>query len=308
MKFVPILLLTGILAGCSKKNDQQQSFSEPVYSKQYRHHSTTVIITLSETNLPTSGSIQLMIDVHVPAGIGVIFPELGNFIHPFSEADGYAEPIQPLPNGKRLHRRVWKLTPGLSGDHTFQSMEILAGPNTIKTDPINIHIESLLPIGIDSFEIKDIAAPSALLPEEQHRHQLIQILSVSAGALIFLALGILLIRRRPQPEIPLSPHETAWRALENLPEDELEKIRALHTILLQFIGAYLNVPTAGKTLNEIISKLPRPVLLGQRHPLEDHLNASEQTRFSHKISAGFSAELEQYIRNFIQKNPEVPCD
>lgn len=303
-----ILSLFVAIIGCSKQPASVETVSEPVYSKQYRQHSTTAIVMLSETNIPTSGSIQLIIDVHAPAGMEVLLPEPGNFIYPFSVADGYTEPIQTLSNGKRLHRRVWKLTPGLSGDHIFQPLEILAGPEILKTDPINIHVESLLPAGTDSLAIKDIAAPMALLPEEQQRVQLIRILSGTAGALVLLMLGILLSRRRPKPEIPLNPHEVAWQALEDLPADDLERIQALNTILLQFIEAYLNVPTVGKTRNEIISKLPRPILLGQRYPLEDYLTASEAARFSHKVPPDFSENLEYYIREFIQKNKEAACD
>lgn len=303
-----ILSLVVAMIGCSKHPATVETISEPLYSKQYRQHSTTAIVMLSETNIPTSGSIQLIIDVHAPAGMEVHLPEPENCIHPFSVADGYTEPTQTLPNGKRLHRRVWKLTPGLSGDHMFQPLEILVGPEILKTDPIKIHVESLLPAGTDALEIKDIAAPIALLPEEQQRVQLIRILSGTAGALVLLMLVVLLSRRRPKPEIPLNPHEAAWRALEDLPADELEKIQALNTILLQFIEAYLNVPTIGKTRNEIISKLPRAVLLGQRYPLEDYLTASEAVRFSHKVPPDFSKKLEHYIREFIQKNKEAACD
>ncbi|MDF7798150.1 hypothetical protein P4C99_01650 [Pontiellaceae bacterium B1224] len=305
----PVLLscLFVAILGCSDKQDQSKSLTEPVYSKQYRQDSTTVIVTLSETNIPTSGKIQLMIDVHAPAGMEVILPDSGNFLEPFSVADGYTEPVQTLPNGKQLHRRVWILIPSLPGDHRFQPLEIMAGPDSLKTDALKIHVESLLPPGIDSFEIKDIAEPVALLPEEEQQLQLIKILSGGVCALIFLVLVIRLSRRRPKPEKVLSPHETAWLTLENLPEDELEKIQILHSLLLHFIEAVLNIPTTGKTLDEILPKLPKATLLGQRYSLEKYLNTSEQTRFSNKVPPGFSEELEQYVRKFIQQNPEVKC-
>jgi hypothetical protein len=184
---------------------------------------------------------------------------------------------------------------------------IQAGEDSIQTEPITIHVESILPSGFDTLEIKDIAAPVELLPEqEKTRHSIYTVLGVLL-ALIIVPL-LFRFRKSPKPEIILLPHEIAFQSLENLPNDPLEKIHELNRILRAFCEARFLVPTIGKTIDEIIRKLPKPVLLGQRYLLEQYLNASEQARFSHKFPPDFSEEMEAYVRKFIKKNKEDPCD
>ncbi|MDF7806525.1 hypothetical protein P4E94_03680 [Pontiellaceae bacterium B12219] len=306
--FGPILLITALLfSACSPKPEKQHTaFSEPVYSKQYRHGTATVILSLSETNIPVAGQIRMMLDVHTPPNTEISVPDLGSFIDSFRVADGYAEPLQSLPNGKQLYRRVWQLNPGPAGDCIFQPLEIIAGADSVQTEPIRIHVESILPDGFDALEIKDIAAPVELLPEQKKtRHTVYTALGI---LLALLLIPFIFRRKRPKPEIVLLPHEIALQSLENLPEDPIERIHELNRILRLFCEARFQVPTLGKTLDEIIEKLPKPILLGQRYPLEKYLTASDQARFSHAFPPEFSEEMERYIRKFIHKNKVDPCD
>ena len=214
LSFAAILLF----GGCSHEVAEHPVSSDPMLARQYRQGSAMLAVSLSETNIPTSGSIQLVLDVQVPPGIKVVFPEVGNAIDPFMISDGYAEPLQTLPNGKQRHRRVWTLVPALPGETVFQSMEIRAGTAHIATDPIAITTTSVLPPDLDVFEIKDIAAPIPLLPEQTRRRQLWKILLAGAVA-VLLVLAIVRIRR-PKPIIVLPPHH-AWLAKEeSLPQEK----------------------------------------------------------------------------------------
>ena len=299
-----LLLASLLLTGCLPKEDAATAtFSEPVYSQQYRQRAITAIVTLSETNIPTSGKIQLMVDVHAPVDTEVALPDLGNLITPFTVADSYSEPVQQLPNGKQLHRRVWTLVPGLPGEVLFQPLEITAGSAILKTAAVTIGVASLLPEGLEGFEIKDISAPVELLPEEEQRKQLGRIAGIAGSAVVFLFLIIKLIRR-PKQIIVLTPHEKAYLALQNLPEDEPERIQVLNGILLTFIEEYYKIPLAGKTLNEVCRVLPKKALLGRRHLLEKFLAANEQARFSHIIADDFAGELEGFAHKFIKATPE----
>ena len=267
-----------------------------------------VIVSLSETNIPTYGSIQFILDVHAPPKSKVVFPELESLVKPFTVSGGYTEPPQALPNGKQRHRRTWMLIPALPGETVFQSLEIHAGAATLLTEPIAVSVSSLLPPGLDIFEIKDIAAPAPLLPEQAKRRQLWKILFSAAMILAFL---VLLIRRmRKSVPIPvLPPHETAFQALERLPEDPLEKIQSLTEILVAYIGRRFRLPTAGKTIPEIIPFLPKKILLGRRYKLEKYLKTSEQARFSNRIPDGFADEFGQYVRAFVKETTEEDvCD
>ncbi len=301
---LPLLLL---LSGCSKEAAEQAVSAEPVLSRQYRQGSVTVIVSASETNIPAAGKIQLMIDVHAPPTAEVVFPDIGCFVEPFSVANGYGEPLQGLPSGKHLHRRVWTLVPSLPGETVFQSLEISAGSVSVKTEPINVLVTSLLPQNLDAFEIKDIAEPVALLPEEEQKQRLWLILSATAGVIAFLTFVIQRIFR-PEKVIVLAPHEAAFQALENLPDNGLEKIQALTEILLAFIAGRFKLPTSGSTVNEILPLLPTVILPERNQPLSTFLLKSEQVRFSNKVPAGFADELDQYIRSFVEEMKEEPCD
>ncbi|MDF7823323.1 hypothetical protein P4B35_04810 [Pontiellaceae bacterium B12227] len=299
---IPALLLAGCLP---EKEKVTPTFSEPVYSQQYRHRSITAIVTLSETNIPTSGKIQLMVDVHAPADTEVILPNLGSLVAPLSIGDSYSEPVQSLPNKKVLHRQVWTLLPALPGRVRLQPLEISAGTITLETAPVDVHVTSLLPDGVEGFEIKDITDPLELLPEEEQRKQLGLIAGATAAGLILLIFSIKLIRR-PKRMVVLTPHQKARAALQELPHDEMEKIQALNEILLAFVENYFNVSMAGKTLGEVCAALPKKALLGRRIKLEEFLTISEQARYSHIVSDHFPEEMEQFTIKFINETPEEP--
>lgn len=298
---LPILLIASILAGCSKQPASVETFSEPVYSQQYRQGSATVIVSLSETNIPTAGKIRMLLDVHAPLDADVILPDLGTLIEPFQVADGYAEPIQRLPNGKQLHRRAWVLTPGLAGETIFQPLEIYAGADRIKTAPMSIGVESLLPAGIDTFEIKDIAAPIEILPEQEKKRR-----SIYTALGVLLALGLIpfLIRltKRTKEESLIPAHESAFQSLEKLPEDPVEKIHELNRILRAYYQARFNIPMVGKTVVEML-----PIL--EDDEMIRFLESCEEIRFSNKVPTGFADQSEQFVRGFIERTMEVPpCD
>ena len=302
-----LLSLFVALFGCTEHREETDPRSDPVYSQHYRQRGVTVIVTLSETNIPTSGKIQLLLDVHAPANTKVVLPNLGHLVAPFSIADSHSEPVQNLPNKKWLHRRIWTLLPALPGNVRLQPLEISVGSITLATAPIEVQVSSMLPEGLEDFAIKDITAPVEFLPKEKQRKQIGRITAAGAGGLMVLILIIKWIRRPRKIEV-LSPHQKAYDALKELPEDPLEKVQALNEILLAFMNDFFHVPMAGKTLGEVCSALPKKVLLGRRPKLEQFLTTSEEARFSQIISDDFAEEMEQFTQTFIAATPEdKPC-
>ncbi|WP_372808753.1 hypothetical protein [Pontiella sp.] len=303
-----VLFASAALCGCREKSVRQSGAgAEPVYTKQYRQAAETVIVSLSETNLSTSGRIRLTIDVHAPEGEDVVIPEIEDAIAPFTVEESHTEPVRFLPNGKHLHRRVWTLDPGLPGQTQFQALEILAGPETLKTDPVAVTVSSLLPENLETPEIRDIAAPIEWLPEEQARLRIRYILLAVSG---LIALSVLVARmvRRPRKTQELSPQEAARQALDRLPEDELARIDEARRILLEFLDRQFQIPTAGKTTGEIIRTIPKYPLLGRRVTLVDKLTANDLVRFSNRIPEGYADSLVEYVRGFVEETMEVPCD
>jgi hypothetical protein len=306
MLSICIATIALLIIGCSKEVDEQTATSEPALSRQYRHESVTVIISVSKTNIATSGKIQLMLDVQVPPGTSVGFPEIDPFIEPFTIFESYSEPMRTLPNGKTLHRLVWQLAPSLSGETLFKPLEIGVGTVLIKTEPILIGVSSLLPKGLDAFEIRDIAAPANLLPEQRKQQRLWLILLATSLA-IALTLISFRLRRRTKPEVVVPPHVIAFHALENLPDEPLLRLDTLLRILLDYIGTIYGIPMAGKTNKDILQAIPRSPLLGHRDKLVRFLETSEQVRFSHMLPDLFVEESEQYVRRFVEDTKEETC-
>jgi len=297
---LPVLLSFAllVLAGCSEKQSEPLALSEPAYSKQYRNQALTTVVSLSETNISTAGKIILMLEVHTPDGVEPDFPTLGNIIEPFSVADGYSEPIQTLPNGKSLHRKVWILVPGLPGVSVFQSLEISADRDQIKTDPISVTVTSLLPPGTDELEIRDIAEPIELLPEQQKKRRLFYTV---IGIILLLGLipYILILLRKPKIEPRRLPHEAAFQSLENLPEDPVQRIHELNRIFRTYHEVRFGVPMIGKTAVEL------SVILEDTEMIQ-FLETCDDLRFSNKVPDDFVAEAEQFVRSTIEKTKEVP--
>lgn len=297
-----------LLAGCREEAVRREAATaEPAYSRQYRQAAATVIVSLSSTNIPTAGKIRLMVDVHAPPGAEVMVPEAGSAVDPFRVSDGYAEPVQYLPNGKHLHRRVWTLIPALPGDTVFQPLEIQAGTETIKTLPVTVGVTSLLPNDVEAYEIKDIAAPIEMLPEEKKRQQL-KFFLLGFSATMAIAAWLVSIVRRPKKIAVLPPPEAALRALDSLPDDALSCIDETRRILLEYLEDQFQVPTAGKTTGEIIRNIPKYPLLGRRIKLVDVLTTNDLVRFSNRIPEGYVDDFVGYVRSFVEESSEALCD
>jgi hypothetical protein len=299
------LLLLLLIAGCGKQSAKESvvSRSEPILAQQFRDGSTTVIISVSETNITTIGKVQLMLDLHAPLGTEVVFPEISSSIEPFTISSRYSEPQQVLPNGKILHRQVWILVPELPGDVLFNPLEISADNKILTTDPILITVRSILPPGLENFEIKDLAAPATLLPEEEKKQRLGMLL-IGTTILLILFTSVIRLFRRPK-NIPLiPPHEAAVQSLENLSDDPAIRIHELNRILRAYIESRFALPMIGKTTAEIL-----PLIKDNNfQDLVGFFERGEQIRFSNRIPDGFADEAEQIVRNFIETTkPEAPC-
>lgn len=295
-KFIPFTLIL-LIIGCSEKTAPTDSYSEPAYSKQYRADALTAIISLSETNITSAEKIVFMLEVHTPNNEEPAFPNLGSLIDSFTISDGYTEPQQTLPNGKLLHRRVWTLVPALPGNYTFQPLEISAAQNSIKTEPIRIEVQSLIPEGTNELEIRDIAEPIELLPAQQQKRR--SIYMVFGAVLVLSTLGALFyVLRKPRPEIIILSHEAAFQALENLPDHPVERIHELNRIFRAYHETRFGIPMVGKTAAEL-----GPVLDDTQ--MIRFLENCDTVRFSNQVPDGFAQEAEQYVRNHIETTREV---
>lgn len=300
------LLCLVLLAGCSKKPETTPYSTEPVLTQQFRQESVTVLFTVSETNISTSGKIQLMLDVHTPQNMAVTLPSLKDETEPFSIGNSYTEPLQTLPNGKLLHRQVWELLPPVPGDYSLQPIEVTANGFSLHTKAVSVHVASILPEGADAFEIKDIAPAIVLMPEQQKMQHRFIAAAIAALFITAIALSVKQRKRKAEPVEP--PYITALRELDQLPVELIPRLDGLDLILRNFIAAKFALPAQVKTTAELFPLLPKEILLGRREKLEAFLTQSEQARFSNKITAEFTEAFELYIREFIDAmKEEEPC-
>ena len=288
-----------LLNGCSEKPLDPAASKDPELSHLYRNGPMTVALSVSETNIFTSGRVQLILGVQAPEGADVAFPEIERPDSPFLLADSYVDPVQTLPNGKQLHRRTWDLVPAYSGRITLQSFEIQAGSLIIKTDPVAVRVLSLLPQDLNELVIRDIAAPVSLLPEQQRMRQYGL---VAGGALFILFLLFLLARfiRRPIPIQVPSPHEAALRALETLPVEPAACVHELNRILKAYLETRHHLPAAGKTASELAPLLESPHFA----ELAEFLTTAEHIRFSSRVTASFAGEAALLIRSYIENDQQ----
>ena len=218
-------------------------------------------------------------------------------------ADGYTEPLQALPNGQVLIRRAWTILPALPGAYKLPSLEISAGNRVFETEPVALHISSLLPEGLEEFQIKDIAPVASLLPEQEKKQKtVVVVLSTLVGLTLLFTILRKLRTKKPEQEIPC--HELAFMAMDQLSEDSVERIHQLVRILQTYIEARYTWPLEGKTLSELRASLADK----QFSEALAFLETSEQIRFSNQVPAGFAGESEQFVRNFIEKTKEELCD
>jgi len=298
----PLLCMIGILLlnGCSGESDKKPPEpNDPTVSRLYREGPLTVVLSVSETNIPASGSVELILSVQAPEGTDVAFPETEYPDGPFLLADRYDAAAQALANGKQLHRRTWILVPVRAGSAALQPLEIRADSFVIKTEPVAVQVVSLLPPDLDALVIRDIAAPVLLLPGQQRLRQY----GLIAGTTLFLLLLLfLLIHRtgRPLPvEIP-APHDAALQALAALPDDPAARVHELSRILKQYIEGRHHVPATAKTAGELVRLLNAPHFT----ELLPFITAAEQMRFSNRVTASFAADAERLIRSFIDNDEQ----
>jgi len=275
-----------------------------VLTQQVRQGSVTVIVSASETNIATTGKVGLMLDVQVPPGTEVIFPEVGNCIEPFTISGSYSEPQQTLPNGKILHRRVWQLAPSLPGDVVFKPLEISAGSATITTDPISISVRSILPEGLEGFAIKDIADPAALLPE-QERHKRLGVILLGLAVATALIIAGIRFNRKTKTVAVVPPHETAFQSLERLQAENLAPVLFIHElnrILRGYLNGRFSIHALESTSGELAQILDQPELI---RFLED----CDNIKFAHAVPAEFTGTALDFVRSYIDDTKEEePCD
>lgn len=293
-----------VLAGCGR---QEVSSAEhaPQFSRQYRQGSMTVGYSISETNMASSGEIQLMLTVQAPRGADVVFPDIGKQVESFLVSGSRAEPMQNLTDGQCLLRQVWELVPAQAGNAVVPPLEVIAGVPSIKTDPVSIWIASILPPDLETFEIKDIAAPVSMLSEQERQRRLwLIVLGVTVGAVVVGA-GLRLYWKF-KIDCTVSPRAAALQALDALEVQNPEPVPFVHElsrILRNYLNARFHIPALESTSSELAPMLDNPELVR-------FLAECDDIKFAHVVIHDFIPVAVGFVRSYIDATTpsEDLCD
>jgi hypothetical protein len=295
IRFLLLFMVTLCFCGYTEARSSQLP-DNPKLLRQYRQGPVIAVISVSETNITTAGSIQLILDVHAPISTEIVYPDMAGIIAPLSVAAHRAEPVLIQSNDRQRHRQVWELVPEQPGDATIGAIAIQAGSSIIRTEPVPISVTSVLPPGTEGFAILDIAGPEPFLSGQRRKRTLALLLCGMAAGLFFLGL-LVRSRRHPRVKPPPDPGEVALQAMAQLPAEPIERIHKLNRILRGYIQDRYHIPALGKTAAELLPTLSDPLFSSVRPVIE----TGEQIRFSNVVPEDFVVEMEQEALAFIQQ-------
>ena len=298
-----------LLGGCGKKEGAPAPRLRPTVSRQYRQGSLQAVLSVGKTNITTAGRVWVSLEILAPSGSDVAISKIAGSTGALSVEERQADPPRPQNDGRVLRRTTWILVPNHPGNTTLQSLEVAAGAERILTDPIPIHISSLLPEGIKNPEIRDIAPPLPQLPEQAERRRRRQVVGeLLAAILVAGLLAVLLRRMRRQQPLP-TPYEKAVQSLEKLPDEPLQRVNQTGEILMAFLAEQFGLPVAGKTASEIAALSPPEIPAEEWAELGRLLREADSVRFSHRVPEGFAAAYEEQVRELVETTREdEPCD
>lgn len=162
-----------------------------------------------------------------------------------------------------------------------------ATPRRLATEPMTIHVTSVLPENADPKEFRDIKGALDLLPTPP-RWPLYTALGVSlVGVGLLAAWAIVVLRRRRAPE--LTPGERAIKALDALESEGLPakaQVHAFHVRLTDVVRGYIEgrfaIRAPELTTQEFLRESSRSQVLSERHQalLASLLTSADMVKFA----------------------------
>ncbi len=283
--------------GCNR-NVSRSVPPRPAFERSFRHGEMTVIMTAAETNIPVAGQVVLAVSVQAPSAAETAFPSmdaLDDSLTVQASRDGI---LPSSDDGQHIKRREWVLAPSVPGSVGIPSLVIVCGADRVITDPLNIHVDSVLPPDLHDLEIRDIAGPLAAISRPRNR-LLPRLLAVLAVVLAVPTSMALYLTGRRSPVEP-APHEAAFQALKHLPATGADRVHALNRLLREYIERRFHLRMLGKTAQEIMPELEQSGLLVQAPWLSDFFNQGDQVRFSNVVHPGFLNEAERFVIGYIE--------
>ena len=213
---------------CGPQVDEGRSPAPTPVLKTYESGTVTATIEVNAGSVTVADQLELAVEVIAGEDQRVVFPDVEDKLGEFRVADTRVSDPKLLDGGRVARRQTYLLEPFLPGEYEIPELTIgfsdegadEESQQSIKTDPINIEVRSLLPDSEEEPDIKEAGGPVELPGVDAWVYWLI-----GAAVLLLAAGGYFLWRRRRVKarieEAPPPPHEVAYGELDALLAENL---------------------------------------------------------------------------------------
>jgi len=276
-RILPFLLLPAAAAACAPREGEPgpaspgpQAAGAEAAESLVERGPVRLRVRCVPASLPLSGTAELVVEVETREDAGVALEDLplGTSFGPFLLRDVRTEPPRRVEHEDGAwirHRRRMVLEPQASGTAVLpplaQAFRLPGDPGVlheIRSEPLEVAVQSLLPEEMDGLEDLPRPAPPRPLPAPAAPSSwwLLAAALAAAGGVL---LGRRLRRRPPAEAAPEPPRERALRALEALlagalpgPEGWPGWYRELTAVLRRFLEETTGVRAPEQTTEEFL--------------------------------------------------------
>jgi hypothetical protein len=260
-RFVLIAMLVLLLfVGCSKRKDVE--FEVPSAS----------ITMLSDGPLTIGDPMDIALTIISRRNSTPVFPEDKAYFLPFTLRD-YT--VKRTRVGKGIYKTlvIYRVTIYKTGKFTLKPLSIGIGDSVLKTQPLNVHILSVLPKNVNEPKLKDIIPPYR--PRVRPIFIIIATLSIVLILVIFYFAYRFLKRlflkksfdERPTVVEGIDPYRYSIEELEKVQQQFVEKamnVKQVYTelsgILRYFMGRLFSIDAPQMTTGELRRALRKKLL------------------------------------------------
>ena len=264
---VPLAALFAAAAWSPIADAQDEPSGQPAVIQEHNLDAVRLKLEVEPRQVTIDGRIRVTLELTVPSDRVAALPDLPDRLGRFAVAAQSSADTSSDGGALRL-RRQYDLEPEGVGDLLVPELVIPVRDRTagsdavqeIRTDPVSITVNSVVPEGVDYTEPKDIAPPMSL-PQPGWPLWVWAAIgvaaSVLAAALIWRRRRRVLVAARPQPA-----HLVALAELDHL-EEELEAGARIETIymrlsaiLRRYLGWRFGLRALMQTTEEFLGALP----------------------------------------------------
>ena len=281
VRFVPLIGLWLLMAAawsCDPQTGETGSPAPNPILKTYESGTVAVTIEINADSITVADQLEVAVEVVAGEQQRVVFPGVEDKLGEFRVTGTRLADPKLLDGGRVARRQTYVLEPFLPGEYEIPELTIgfsdegaeEDSQQSIKTDPIDIEVRSLLPDSEEEPDIKEASGPVELPGVDAWGYWLV------AAAVFIASAGYFLWRRHRAKaqveEIPPSPHEVACRELdallaENLIGRGLAKLFyvRLSNILRHYIEDRFGLRAPESTTEEFLIALRASAALERRH-------------------------------------------